>query len=143
MAVIIRQVAKQLQRGFEANHPYHPYHAAWRLFRATLAVDLRIVTYNNTYNSYFCTKLAVDAISYTAARANLAKTMDRVNENHEAIIITRQNGSPAVLMSLKHFNAWQETAYLLRSPANARRLLKAALEIKQGKAKPRKLMRDK
>ena len=82
----------------------------------------------------------MDAISYTAARANLAKTMDQVTENHEAVIITRQNATPVVMMSLDDFNAWQETAYLLRSPVNAQRLLKAAKEINAGKKiKERKL----
>jgi len=75
----------------------------------------------------------MDAISYTAARANLAKTMDRVNEGHEAIIITRQNGSAAVLMSLEDYNAWQETAYLLSSPANAKRLLESIAEANAGR----------
>jgi antitoxin YefM len=72
----------------------------------------------------------MDAITYTSARANLASTMDRVCENHEAIIITRNAEQAVVMMSLEEYNALEETAYLLRSPANARRLLEsiAALE---------------
>ena len=81
----------------------------------------------------------MDAISYTAARNNLAKTMDRVNDNHEPVIITRQNGSPVVLMSLEDFNAYQETAYLMRSPKNAARLNRAIKQIESGKAKERRL----
>ncbi len=46
------------------------------------------------------------------------------------------------MMSLADFNSWQETAYLLRNPANARRLLKAVEDIRQGRAKPRKLVKD-
>jgi len=83
----------------------------------------------------------MDAISYTNARNNLAKTMDRVNENHEPIVITRQNGSPAVLMSLEDFNAWEETAYLLRSPANAKRLNDAIAAINSGNTKERALLK--
>ena len=83
----------------------------------------------------------MDAISYTNARNSLAKTMDRVNENHEPIVITRQNGSPAVLMSLEDFNAWEETAYLLRSPANAKRLSNAIAAINSGKTKERALLK--
>jgi antitoxin YefM len=67
----------------------------------------------------------VDAISYTAARANLAQTMKRVCADHEPLIITR-NGEPSVVMlSLDDFKALEETAYLLRSPNNARRLMDA------------------
>ena len=64
----------------------------------------------------------MDAISYTRVRNNLAKTMDRVAQDHEPIVITRQKGESVVLMSLEDFNAWQETACLLRNPANAERL---------------------
>ena len=83
----------------------------------------------------------MDAISYTNARNSLAKTMDRVNENHEPIVITRQNGSPAVLMSLEDFNAWEETAYLLRSPANAKHLSDAVAAISSGNTKERALLK--
>lgn len=81
------------------------------------------------------------AIPYTTVRATLAKTMDRVTENHEPILITRQKGAAAVLMSIEDFEAWRETAYLLRSPRNARRLGRAIAQIEAGKAKPRKLIR--
>lgn len=80
----------------------------------------------------------MDAITYTAVRNNLAKTIDKVNEDHAPIIITRQNGSSAVLMSLDDFNAYEETAYLMRSPANAARLSKAVMDAAKGKVKSRK-----
>ena len=83
----------------------------------------------------------MDAISYTAARANLAKTMDKVVEDHDAVIITRQNGAAVVMMSLEDFNSWQETAYLLRSPANAKRLLKSIADVETRRnIKTRKLI---
>lgn len=81
----------------------------------------------------------MDVISYTVARKNLAKTIDRVNEDHTPVIITRQNGSAAVLMSLEDFNAYEETAYLLRSPANATRLIKAMAEVSAGRITERTL----
>ena len=71
----------------------------------------------------------MEIISYTAARAKLAKTMDRVNEDHAPVLITRQRGKPVVLMSLDEYNAMAETDYLLRSPANAKRLHEAKAEV--------------
>jgi antitoxin YefM len=81
----------------------------------------------------------MDAITYTAARANLAKTMDRVCNDHEALIITRNGEQSVVMLSLDDFKALEETAYLLRSPANAKRLLAAAEALQAGKGKERKL----
>ena len=74
----------------------------------------------------------MDTITYSAARANLAKTMDRVCDEHEPIIITRNRGEAVVLMSLSDFNAEEETRYLLQSPANAKRLLESIARLKAG-----------
>jgi antitoxin YefM len=71
----------------------------------------------------------MDAISYTAARANLASTMMDVCNNHAPIIITRKSEDPVVMMSLEDYNAMKETTYLLRSPANARDLLESIAEL--------------
>ncbi len=81
----------------------------------------------------------MDAITYSAARANLAKTMDRVCEDHEPLIITRNGEQSVVMLSLDDFKALEETAYLLRSPANARRLLSAVAQLEQGKGMAREL----
>ena len=69
----------------------------------------------------------MDAITYSNARANLASTMNRVCENHEPLIITRNSEQSVVMLSLEDFQSLEESAYLLRNPANARRLL-AAIE---------------
>jgi antitoxin YefM len=82
----------------------------------------------------------VDAITYTAARANLADTMDRVCEDHEPIVITRNGEQSVVMLSLEDFNALEETAHLLRSSKNARRLLDAIMELEQGQGTERKLV---
>jgi len=63
------------------------------------------------------------AITYTAARENLASTMDQVCSDHDPVIITRNRDQAVVMLSLEDYESLQETAYLLRSPANARRLL--------------------
>ena len=81
----------------------------------------------------------MDAITYTTARANLADTMDRVCEDHEPITITRNRQQSVVMMSLEDFKALEETAYLLRSPKNARRLLEAVGELAAGRGKERRL----
>ena len=81
----------------------------------------------------------MDAISYTAARANLAETMNRVCEDHEAIIITRNGQQAVVMMSLDDFKALEETSYLLRSPKNARRILESIAALEGGQGKEREL----
>ena len=83
----------------------------------------------------------MDAITYTAARANLASTMDRVCNDHETLIITRNGGQSVVMLSLEDFKSLEETAYLLRSPTNAKRLLAAVETLGAGKGKERKLVR--
>jgi len=74
----------------------------------------------------------MDAITYTKVRENLAKTMDRVCDDHSPIIITRKNQRSVVIMSLEDYRALEETAYLLRSPKNARRLLDSIAELEAG-----------
>ena len=74
----------------------------------------------------------MNTLSYSAFEANLAHTFDRVNDDHVPILITRPNGKPAVIVSLEDFNAYEETAYLMRSPKNAQRLNQAITEIEAG-----------
>lgn len=84
----------------------------------------------------------MDAISYSAARKNLVKTMEKVCDDHNPIIITRKNSRAVVMMSLEDFNSIQETAYLLRSPANAERLRKSIKQAEQGKVSHRDLIEE-
>ena len=81
----------------------------------------------------------MDAITYSSARANLASTMDRVCSDHEPLIITRNGDKAVVMLSLEDYKALEETAYLLRSPANARRLLNSIAQLNAGKGTPREL----
>ena len=71
----------------------------------------------------------MDTISYSSFRTHLAHTLDKVNDNHNPVLITRQNGKPAVVMSLEDFHSYQETAYLMASPKNAERLNQAIAQI--------------
>lgn len=82
----------------------------------------------------------MDAITYTAARAKLADTMDKVCEDHEPVIITR-NDQAVVMMSLEDYKALEETSYLLRSPKNARRLFESIASLEAGQGTERKLAR--
>jgi antitoxin YefM len=74
----------------------------------------------------------MDAISYTSARANLAATMNKVCENHEPMIITRNSEQSVVMISLDDYKALEETSYLLRSPKNAQRLLASIVQLETG-----------
>ena len=76
----------------------------------------------------------MEALSYTAARANLAQTITRVCADHEPMIITRNGQPPVVMLSLEDYNALEETACLLRSPRNAKCMIAAieSLENNQG-----------
>lgn len=74
----------------------------------------------------------MESISYTAARSNLAKTMDQVCSDHAPVAITRKGQGAVVMISMEDYQALQETAYLLRSPQNARRLIESVSELEQG-----------
>ena len=74
------------------------------------------------------------AITYTAARESLASTMDSVCADHDPVVITRNRDQAVVLISLEDYESLQETAYLLRVPANARRLLDSIAELKRGES---------
>jgi antitoxin YefM len=79
------------------------------------------------------------AITYTAAREGLASAMDQVCRDRAPVIITRNRDQAVVMMSLDDYEELEETAHLLRSPANARRLLAAIQLLEAGKGKTRKL----
>jgi len=80
------------------------------------------------------------AISYTIARQNLAGTMKEVCEDHDPIIITRKQHESVVMISLDDYEALSETAYLLQSPRNARRLMESIDEFEAGKGTERELV---
>ncbi len=83
----------------------------------------------------------MDTLSYTNVRADLARTMDRVNDDRTPIVITRQRGRSAVLMSLEDYNSLTETMHLLRSPRNAARLAESMTQANQGRSRKRALIR--
>lgn len=82
----------------------------------------------------------MQAITYTEARQNLAGTMSKVTEDFEPVLITRSKGGNCVLMSYEQYSSLTETAYLMRSPTNAKRLLDSVAELRQGQGSERDLI---
>ncbi len=78
-------------------------------------------------------------LSSTELRANLSAVMDQVNDDHEPVIVTRAKGRPVVVLSLEDYAAMDETAYLLASPENARRLRESIRQLKAGEVVVRDL----
>lgn len=71
-------------------------------------------------------------MSYTESRARYAEVLDSVVADREEVVITRAGHEPVVIVSLADFESLRETAYLMRSPANARRLLDAMERLESG-----------
>ncbi len=84
----------------------------------------------------------MNTISYSAFRTHLANILDKVNDDHKPILITRQNGKPAVVMSLEDYQAYEETAYLMASPKNAQRLTQAIAEVEAGRTVQNELIEE-
>ena len=83
---------------------------------------------------------SMNAITYTEARENLAKTIQQVCRDHDPVIITRKREDSVVMISLEDYESLTETAYLLKSPRNARRLLASLEELEQGKGREQALV---
>ncbi len=79
-------------------------------------------------------------LSYTESRAKYAEVLDAVVNDREEVVITRAGHEPVVIMSLQDFESLRETAYLMRSPANARRLLDAMERLEAGNGQPHDLV---
>jgi len=79
------------------------------------------------------------SLTYSQARANLAKLLDKVSLDKEIVIIKRKNSENVAMISESELSGILETAHLLRSPKNAQRLLKSLLKAQSGKEKPQSL----
>ena len=82
------------------------------------------------------------SITYTEARENLANTINRVCEDNAPVVITRKRDQAVVVLSLSEYESLKETAHLLHSPANAKRLLKSIESLERGRVVRRKLNLD-
>lgn len=83
----------------------------------------------------------MNTITYSAARASLASTMDKVCQDHEPTIITRSGQQAVVMLSLEDYKSLEETSYLLRSPKNAQRLLSSVAALAKGEGQERQLIK--
>ncbi len=82
----------------------------------------------------------MEVINFSEARNNLKSVLDRVVEDADYTIITRRDSQDAVVMSLDTFNSYNETAYLLSSPANAANLAESIQQFRDGKVQERELI---
>ncbi len=76
---------------------------------------------------------SMKALSYTALRKTLAKTMGKICDDHEPIVITRKSEGAVVMLSLEDYESLEETTYLLRSPKNVKRLFESISQLEEGK----------
>ncbi len=81
-------------------------------------------------------------LSYTESRANYAQVLDDVVNNREEAVITRSGHEPVVIVSLADYESLRESAYLMRSPANARRLLDSIERLEAGQGRQHDLIED-
>ena len=70
--------------------------------------------------------------TYTEAREKLSEIIEKVCEDHDPYIVTKRRDKAVVILSLEDYESLAETAYLLRSPRNARRLLESIKELEEG-----------
>lgn len=80
------------------------------------------------------------SITYTEAREKLSDTINKVCENHDTVTITKRRNTAVVMMSLEDYESLTETAYLLKSPRNTRRLLDSIQQLEKGRGKQKKLV---
>jgi len=78
-------------------------------------------------------------MSYSESRAKYAETLSSVVDDREEVIITRAGHEPVVMVALDEYESLRETAYLLRSPENARRILSSIERLEAGKGTARDL----
>ena len=72
-------------------------------------------------------------MTYSESRAQYAATLSAVVDDREEVIITRAGHEPVVIVSLDDYESLKETAYLLKTPANAARLLRSIERLESGK----------
>lgn len=82
----------------------------------------------------------MEVVTYSQARNNLKRILDRVVDDADYTVITRRDAEDTVVMSLDSFNSLLETVHLLKSPANAAHLTRSIEQFKSGKVTERELL---
>ncbi|MGC2353285.1 MAG: type II toxin-antitoxin system prevent-host-death family antitoxin [Candidatus Udaeobacter sp.] len=113
--------------------------ALWQDSGKQLTGANRIFSRNNCVHWAGQYPVHMKSITYTAARENLATTINRVCEDNAPVMITRNRDQSVVMLSLAEYESLEETAHLLRSPANAKRLLRSIDQLERGKGVRKKL----
>lgn len=93
-----------------------------------------------TYNFLYGEGTDMRTMSYSESRAHYAEVLDSVVDDRDEVVITRAGHDPVVIVSLEEYESLKETAYLLRSPANARRLLASIDRLESGEGIERELL---
>lgn len=84
----------------------------------------------------------MDALTYSYTRQHFADVMRRVNDDRAPVVVTSQRGKPVVVLSLDDYHSLEETAYLLRNPKGAKRLIESIEELRNGGGEIRELALD-
>ncbi|MFA7241050.1 MAG: type II toxin-antitoxin system prevent-host-death family antitoxin [Sulfuricellaceae bacterium] len=84
----------------------------------------------------------MNALTYSYTRQHFAEVMRQVNDDCMPVVVTSQRGKPVVIMSLDDYHALEETAYLLRNPKGAKRLMSAIEELRGGGGEIQNLIHD-
>jgi antitoxin YefM len=93
-----------------------------------------------TYNLLYVEGVWMKTMTYSDSRAHYAETLNAVIDDREEVVITRAGHEPVVIVALDDYESLKETAYLLRSPENARRLLASIDRLENGGGTPRELL---
>lgn len=84
----------------------------------------------------------MNTMSLSSFKDQLTHTLDKVNDDQNPILITRDKGEPAVVMSYAEFKSYQETAYLMSSPKNAERLNRSISQAESGQTVEHELLEE-
>jgi len=115
-------------------------HKRWRFWIGLMSKTVASMCYD-LYNQ-IQGRHAMDALTYSYTRQHFADVMRQVNDDRAPVVVTSQRGKPVVIMSLDDFHALEETAYLLRNPEGAKRLVDAIEELRNGGGVIRQLTPD-
>ena len=107
----------------------YPHRSVWHASKVPAVVTTTLPRYNYLYVK----GCAMKTMSYSESRANYASVLDSVLDDREEVVITRAGKEPVVILSLEDYESLKESAYLMRSPENAARLLRSIKNLEEGR----------